>query len=143
MCQIRNFLIIGGTWYGSKKINNYLKQLFEFSDDLVIYTGYIKHSEIEKILCAVDVGVVPSNCNEAAGLSVVEFMSVGALVVASNKGGIKEYLNVDDNVLIGYNQKTFVDDLAYALNKSYKIYNKIRKKNNREYSKKYSVQEKL
>lgn len=137
----KKLLIIGGTWYGSKKINNYLKQLFEFSDDLVIYTGYIKHSEIEKILCAVDVGVVPSNCNEAAGLSVVEFMSVGALVVASNKGGIKEYLNVDDNVLIGYNQKTFVDDLAYALNKSYKIYNRIRKKNNREYSKKYSVQE--
>lgn len=136
----KKLLIIGGAWYGSKKKNDYLKQLYKISDDSVIYTGYIKHSEIKEILCAVDVGVVPSNCNEAAGLSVVEFMSVGALVVASNKGGIKEYLNVDDNILIDYNQESFVDDLACALNECYKIYNSNIKKNNIEYSKKFTVQ---
>ncbi len=33
------------------------------------------HNEIEKYLCASDIGLVPSICNEAAGLSVVEFMA--------------------------------------------------------------------
>ena len=137
----KKLLIIGGTWYGSKKKNNYLKQLYSISDDLVIYTGYIKHNDILKLLCAVDVGVVPSNCNEAAGLSVVEFMNVGALVVASNKGGIKEYLNNDDNILVDYNQENFISDLAIALKEIYNMYNKIKKKRNIEYSKKFTVKE--
>ena len=137
----KKLLIIGGTWYGSKKKNNYLKQLYSISDDLVIYTGYIKHNDILKLLCAVDVGVVPSNCNEAAGLSVVEFMNVGALVVASNKGGIKEYLNNDDNILVDYNQENFISDLAVALKEIYNMYNKIKKKRNIEYSKKFTVKE--
>lgn len=138
----KKLLIIGGTWYGTKKRNDYFDELKSISDDFIIYTGYIKHSDIIKILCAVDVGVVPSNCNEAAGLSVVEFMSVGSLVVASNKGGIKEYLNIDDNILVDYHHiEQFTNDLSFALEKSYKIYNKKVKKKNREYSKKYNVRE--
>ena len=137
----KKLLIIGGTWYGSKKKNDYLKQLHAISDDLVIYTGYIKHNDILKLLCAVDDGVVPSNCNEAAGLSVVEFMNVGALVVASNKGGIKEYLNNDDNILVDYDQKNFVNDLAVALKEIYYMYNETKKKRNIEYSKKFTVNE--
>lgn len=138
----KKLLIIGGVWYDSKKSNNYYEQLKAISNDSIIFTGYINHSDIDKVLCSIDVGVVPSICNEAAGLSVVEFMNIGALVVASNKGGIKEYLNIDDNYLVEYkNEEDFVVRLAKSLEKCYKSYNDEKKINNINYSKKFSVKE--
>lgn len=138
----KKLLIIGGVWYGSKKSNTYLESLQSISDDSVIYTGYVEHVDIMKTLCAIDVGVVPSNCNEAAGLSVVEFMNVGAMVVASNKGGIPEYLNVHDNILVECNEEEqFINDLSLALEKSYTTYHETKKKRNIEYSKKFTIPE--
>lgn len=138
----KKLLIIGGIWYGSNKKNNYLLELENISNKNVIYTGYINHKDIEKILCAVDVGVVPSICNEAAGLSVVEFMNTGSIVVTSNKGGIPEYLNKADNYIADYDDK-FVNNLTLAMEQCYKDKDnfKEKQKGNFEFSKKFSIQE--
>lgn len=138
----KKLLIIGGVWYGSKKSNSYLEELKSLSNEDIIYTGYVPHSDILKTLCAIDVGVVPSNCNEAAGLSVVEFMNVGATVVAADKGGIKEYINAKDNFLVDYKSESeFINELSIALEKSYKTHSDSKKKKNIEYSKKFSIEE--
>lgn len=140
----KKLLIIGGIWYGSKKKNDYLINLEQNSTNDVIYTGYVNHEEIQNILCSINVGVVPSICNEAAGLSVVEFMHTGNIVVASNMGGIREYLNIDDNYLIDFkNEKQFIDDLALGMEKAYNRINENKKikENNYMYSKKFSIEE--
>lgn len=129
-------LIIGGIWYGCNKINDYFKQLKEFSNSNVIFTGYVLHNEIEKYLCASDIGLVPSICNEAAGLSVVEFMARKNLVIASNRGGIKEYMN-SQNVLIDFDS---TDELIDKMRKEMKnISVSLKERNdNLEFSKKFS-----
>ena len=51
-------------------------------------------------------------------------------------------MNIDDNILVDYHHiEQFTNDLSFALEKSYKIYNKKVKKKNREYSKKFNVRE--
>lgn len=138
----KKLLIIGGIWYGSQKKNDYLKQIEEISDEKVIYTGYVDHKEVKKILCASDIGVVPSICNEAAGLSVVEFMQTGNIVVASNRGGISEYLNVGDNYLVEYdNKEGFINNLSIAMNDAYKERESLVEKQqaNYQYSKRFTV----
>ena len=141
----KKLVIIGGIWYNSKKKNSYLESLEKISKDDVIYTGYIEHKNIQKILCSVDVGVVPSICNEAAGLSVVEFMNTENVVVASNMGGISEYLNKEGNYLVEYtdNNDEFVNNLALAMENSYRDRENMTemKKNNYEFSKKFTPEE--
>ena len=140
----KKLLIIGGIWYGSKKKNDYLSELEKNSDNNVIYTGYVKHNEMQNILYSIDVGIVPSICNEAAGLSVVEFMNTNNLVVASNMGGISEYLNIDDNFLVDFrNEEQYINDLALGMEESYNKLNndEIVKEKNYLYSKKFSVEE--
>lgn len=140
----KKLLIIGGIWYGSKKKSAYLSELEKYSNNDVIYTGYIKHNEIQNILYSIDVGIVPSIGNEAAGLSVVEFMNTNNLVVASNIGGISEYLNIDDNFLIDYrNEEQFINDLTLGMEKSYNKLKRVKtvKEKNYLYSKKFSVEE--
>jgi len=131
----KKLLVIGGIWYGSKKKNDYLIELEQISNDKVIYTGYVEHNMINKILCATDVGVVPSICNEAAGLSVVEFMNLKNIVVASNMGGIKEYLNIKSNYLVECNEN-FVENLKESLEKCYQCLD-IKKRQDENY--KYSL----
>lgn len=138
----KKLLIIGGIWYGSKKKNSYLEELEKISGSDIIYTGYVEHCDIRKILCAVDVGVVPSICNEAAGLSVVEFMNTGNIVIASDMGGIKEYLNKENNYLVKYeNNDTFINELCEAMEKANNNINDMENKQklNYEYSKKFTV----
>ena len=140
----KKLLIIGGIWYGSKNKNDYLSELEKNSDNNVIYTGYVKHNEMQNILYSIDVGIVPSICNEAAGLSVVEFMNTNNLVVASNMGGISEYLNIDDNFLVDFrNEEQYINDLALGMEESYNKLNndEIVKEKNYLYSKKFSVEE--
>lgn len=136
----KKLIIIGGVWYGSKKSNLYLKSIEKISGENVIFTGFIEHKEVYKILCASDIGIVPSICNEAAGLSVVEFMNTKNIVVASNRGGISEYLNLEGNYLVNYeNEKQFIADLTFAMEKAYKNYSEYTKQCNSEYSKKFST----
>jgi len=55
--------------------------------------------EVSGFMQAADCLVVPSTCGEAAGLVVLEGMATGLPVVASNVGGIPEYL---DNGRVGF-----------------------------------------
>jgi glycosyltransferase involved in cell wall biosynthesis len=58
--------------------------------DTVTITGYLRGERLAQELKAVDVVVMPSLCEETAGLSAIEQMMRGRLVIASAIGGLRE-----------------------------------------------------
>lgn len=58
--------------------------------DRVHFAGEVAHDELPKLLRACDVFVQPSIGEEAFGISVVEAMSCGLPVLASDQGGLRE-----------------------------------------------------
>ena len=72
----------------------------------IYFLGNIQHDKIYKFLIACDVSCYPSQCNEAAGLSIIEAKYFGKPVITTNRGGIPEYaekgcimVNDDDNLV--------------------------------------------
>ena len=130
----KKLLLIGGIWYNSKKKNEYINTIEQIANNNVIFTGYINHNDIQKYLCASDIGVVPSICNEAAGLSVIEFLNTGNIVVASNRGGIPEYTNDKYCKLVTMSSEN-IDELIEALEKAG---NDLKKTDHIDYNIKFS-----
>ena len=71
--------------------------------DRVAFAGELRGSAFEKALRSVQVLVMPSRCEETAGLAAIEQMMHGGVVVAADVGGLSEV--VGDAGL-----KFFVDD---------------------------------
>ncbi|MCU1241511.1 MAG: hypothetical protein JWO71_2237 [Candidatus Acidoferrum typicum] len=53
-------------------------------------TGYLTGAALAGVLCRVDAVVLPSVCEETAGLSLIEQMMRGRAVIASDIGGLAE-----------------------------------------------------
>ena len=106
----KKLLIVGSPSNNAEK--EYFSKIKSISGENVIFTGYINNKELDRVYCGIDVAVVPSTCNEAAGLSVIEPQLCGRKVIASNMGGIPEYCI--DNVLVECNE-SFVDNLKDAM----------------------------
>jgi glycosyltransferase involved in cell wall biosynthesis len=58
--------------------------------DIVKVTGFLHGEEMVKALSDVRVVIIPSVCEETAGLAAIEQMMRGRLVIASNIGGLGE-----------------------------------------------------
>jgi glycosyltransferase involved in cell wall biosynthesis len=58
--------------------------------DLVAFTGFLQGAALEDALRDVQVVVMPSICEETAGLAAIEHMMRGRLVIASAIGGLAE-----------------------------------------------------
>jgi glycogen(starch) synthase len=58
--------------------------------DLVVFTGDLRGAELEKMVSRIAVVVMPSVWEETAGLSAIEQMMRGRVVIASDIGGLSE-----------------------------------------------------
>ena len=81
--------VVLGTGPDEKK----LKQLVERLDltDRVAFLGHIDHAEMPKYLKASDIFIRPSR-SEGMGNSFIEAMAVGLPVIATQEGGIADFL---------------------------------------------------
>lgn len=70
-------------------------------------------SDVDRLFAMADVAVVPSVCEEAAGLVLLEAMACGRPVVATRVGGIPEY--VEDGKTAILVDRSSPDQLARAL----------------------------
>ncbi len=59
----------------------------------VAFTGYLRGSDLEKALQDIDVVVMPSIWEESAGLSAMEHMMRGRMVIATDIGGLGELVD--------------------------------------------------
>ena len=79
----------------------------DFSDDImqriermpnVIHIGYVENSKIGKYYMISDMQIVPSICQEGAGLTAVEGMSAGLPLITTISGGMVEYVDSECSV---------------------------------------------
>ncbi len=103
-------LIIGGKQNGQEKFYKNLKKKINNNPN-IIYVGYVNYNESNKIYSIADVGIVPSICNEAFGLTLVEFMSLGKPVIISNRGALPEIAGIEENTRVAVYNKNYVDNL--------------------------------
>lgn len=85
-------------------------------NDNFIMTGYVKHEELYKFYSLADVVVIPSQVEDSAPLVLIESISNGKPVIASNCGGIPEYVNKKCAILVNWGEQ-YIDDLAKAIEK--------------------------
>lgn len=67
--------------------------------DRVIFTGVVERTRMPKIYHVGNVAVVPSNFDEPFGMVAIEAMASGLPLIASNRGGLREYIVDNDNGL--------------------------------------------
>lgn len=90
-------LIVGGTKNLTEK-DKYKLEISKLASDNknIIFIGKVDNSEIYKYYKISNVQVVPSLCNEAFGLILLEGMASNLPIIATNSGAIPEVLGEND-----------------------------------------------
>ncbi len=86
------------------------KELSAISGFYTIH-GYIENKLIPDLYKNFDLAFSPSICNDAAPLVIGEYTCSSIPVVASDQGGIPEYLNPNCGIIVKYDEN-FVDNLS-------------------------------
>ncbi len=101
-------VIVGTNFYKSDIVSPYEKYLHELAtavSEQVIFTGYVDYPNMREVYCMGDVIVLPSMWEEPAGMTILEAMACGKVVITTNSGGIPEYVGLDNCVMLERNDK--------------------------------------
>lgn len=102
-------LVVGSSFFGTDIKNSFLKELRDLTEahrEHVTFTGYIDYDKMPLLYRGCDFAVLPSVCNDAAPLTVIESITAGLPMITTNRGGIPEYasdraailLDTDENL---------------------------------------------
>jgi len=89
-------LIIGTPNYARKESSEYYKKivaLVEKNQNRVKHLGYIENSKLYQYYQSVDLQVIPSLWEEAAGIVAIEGMLNGIPLIVTKSGGMIEYIS--------------------------------------------------
>lgn len=145
-------LIAGGARQINKNKNNFINKIHKLSKktkNRVIFTGRIPYKQLYKIYSIADIQVVPSICEEAFGLTVVEEMNYEIPIIVTNSGGIPEIVHKDYELMVNRDlniiqnlkdkMKYVLDNPEIAENITKEYPNKISKFTNEEYSNNFNI----
>ena len=105
-------VIVGGINYSNDKEDSYFKKLKSVATPNVIFTGYVDYKEMKNYYGIADIIVVPTlYFEDAAPLVVIEAMSEGIPIIASDSGGIWDFVNERCGIKIKRNEN-FIKELA-------------------------------
>lgn len=134
-------LIIGSNTFSSINTeDSYSLELKKIAADLkdkVYFTGFVPYDRIPSYLKSCDVSVLPSLCDDACPLSVIEAMACGLPVVSTNAGGIPE-LCEGAGILVDRDDD-LVDNIAFVIRRLFldKEYYRLVSRNCYEQSKRF------
>lgn len=115
-------LLIGSSWFGSKEEKEYCKSVNKMIDRLkekVLYCGYISQEKIHEVYAVASLVAIPSQCEEAFGMTALEAISMGKPCVASACGGLLDILDSNCAKLI-IRDSRYIQRFAQALDELYK-----------------------
>lgn len=114
-------LIVGSINFALECTDEYLRSIESFvkkSDNKIKFTGYIENEEVFKYYQTADVQVIPSICEEAAGLVSIEGMLSGLPLIVTKSGGLNEYVSDECSIKIS-KEKNLVVHIKEAIEKLY------------------------
>ena len=109
-------LMVGSANFGKWAFSPYERQVNKLAKqnrDRIIFTGYVPNDEVYQYASVADVQCVPSLCEEAAGLVVLEAMAEGLPLIATRSGGVPEYIGNGTTLLI--DRENVVKNLQEAI----------------------------
>lgn len=89
-------LVVGGNLHNK---SSFEKHLYKKSCENVKFVGYIPNSELYKYYAISDLQIIPSLCEEAAGIVALEGRRMGLRQIITNSGGLTEYARNDALVI--------------------------------------------
>ena len=110
-------LILGSPNFALKDKSDYLEEveaLVKKNADRMVFTGYVANEETNRYYAIADVVSVPTLIEEAAGLVVLEAMSIGRPLIVTNSGGIPEYVTTELAMILERNDE-LVNNLANSI----------------------------
>lgn len=90
----KHLMVIGSTNFGESQISKYekrIKGLIDQNESLITYTGFVHNDYLSAYLSSANLIVMPSLCQEAAGLVAIEALSVERDFLVTVSGGVGEY----------------------------------------------------
>jgi len=107
------YLVYGGTGPELRTLRNRARD--EKFVNRVRVLGYVEEKYKASLISQADIMVLPS-IGDTFGLSLAEGMALGKVVVASNMGGLKDWVSDGFNgIVFDYGKKNLPDKLRYAL----------------------------
>ena len=90
-----HLIIIGGSFYGSAMGGDatffeQLRQEAEPIHERIHFTGFVPYAQVPALLKMANLAVMPSTCQEAFQLTIVEAMAAGLPIVTTNSGAVPE-----------------------------------------------------
>ena len=128
-------LIVGNKKNNRKEINEYYDKMLSEklkNDDSIYFYGNATYDELKIIYNMVNLQVVPTLCEEAFGLVLLEGMSANLPIIVTKSGGMTEVINDSAEVI---DRKNILSELP---DKIMKVYN-----NGKKYNLKNSYKEML
>ena len=121
-----------------KKIENSLEGI----EDKIIFTGFIKYEEINKMYKIANFAVIPSIWDDPAPLTIIESLVSGLPIITTNSGGIPEYAT-DGSAIIIDRDANLIKNLSKAIESLLNNENKRKKMSeiSRKVSETLSVEE--
>ena len=107
-----------GTKRGIKQANIYLEKCRDFIDENnlpVTFTGFLNQDELKKIYNKVHILILPTDptlSSEGLSLALIEGMSVGLPLIATNVGGNSELIENDKNGFLLNKTKNYEGEIA-------------------------------
>jgi glycosyltransferase involved in cell wall biosynthesis len=108
-------VIVGGAGFGNSRPTRYVKRLRKARPENTRFAGYLRGSELAKLLRTSDIFCCPSIWHDPFPLAPIEAMASGNAVVASATGGLPETLSFGGGVLIPPNDPLALADALQQL----------------------------
>lgn len=88
-----------------------IEELVKVMKEKVVFTGFVKYDEIPQLYHLADIAVLPSICEDAAPLAIIESLICGLPIISTISGGIPEYAK-DGSAILIERDKGLVKNLA-------------------------------
>ncbi|MCR5449637.1 MAG: glycosyltransferase family 4 protein [Solobacterium sp.] len=113
-------VIVGSLNFGDNARSPYEDELYELvketGEDRIIFTGYVDHDLVPAYYRAADIVCMPSTCEDAAPLAVIECLRMQMPLITTTMGGIPEYADETCAVMLE-NDEHLVGSLRDAMNR--------------------------
>lgn len=112
-------LVVGNTFFGTDIKSTFHQELIREAKSIesrILFSGFIPNERMGIVYASANACVFPSIWEDPAPLTVIEAINCGKAIITTNSGGIPEYVN-DKNAMIINRDEKIVSSLVVAMKK--------------------------